>query len=478
MNLLSTIGVLSYTQRNKDLAFFAIFVFLLATFSVKAQTQDWYFIVPDRIHINNPACLSPTCTISPMLRSLVKYVDGDKGGLSYNKLQTLFPNIIIPSEIGNVGLGTAHNSSTALITFADGSTTTLSLTGEEIMEIPAEHSTKLIKSIKFDAGSDILIGRYANEDFELKIENGALAFRGAVNGSIPIGTVGEFAKISTALSGTYHLEADINMLGDCANDGFGDGSDAQNTDAVKWTPIGTFTGTFDGRGHKLYNLYVNVNGGYVGLFSRNSGLINGICIESGSITGSALYTSSICGGAETNGTISNCYNKAVISGYEYVGGICGGSNGSISGCYNTGNISAATQYVGGICGINNSGAAITNCYNTGSITASGSYVGGICGANGKVGGSGTTENCYNIGSVNGNTYVGGICGTSYSLPTNCFWFDVICDDATYGNGYNNNNDGATPFACPSAWPSWDAAIWDIPDCNTGQYPTLKVFDNP
>ncbi|MGI6497421.1 MAG: hemoblobin-interacting domain-containing protein [Oscillospiraceae bacterium] len=70
-------------------------------------------------------------------------------------------------------------------------------------------------------------------------------------------------------------------------------------------------------------------------------------------------------------SITNCENKGDISGYQYVGGILGGSFGtvSISGCKNTGAITAISfgkVYLGGIVGKLQNGT-IDSCYNTGSI---------------------------------------------------------------------------------------------------------------
>ncbi|MBO7432258.1 MAG: hypothetical protein J6U13_00750, partial [Salinivirgaceae bacterium] len=112
-------------------------------------------------------------------------------------------------------------------------------------------------------------------------------------------------------------------------------------------------------------------------------------------------------------------NVGVINSYlvgrYYVGGICGygSSSTTITNCYNTGTVWGDTNYGGGICGFGSSSTTITNCYNTGTITGF-HYVGGICSS------GGTQTNCHNTGKVSGTYYVGGICGSG-GTQTNCYY---------------------------------------------------------
>ncbi|MBR4619912.1 MAG: hypothetical protein IKO46_02905, partial [Salinivirgaceae bacterium] len=98
-------------------------------------------------------------------------------------------------------------------------------------------------------------------------------------------------------------------------------------------------------------------------------------------------------------TITNCYNTGTVSGFSYVGGICGnGLDTYIAKCYNTGTVSG-TSSVGGICG---SEGTQTNCYNTGTVSGSGynPSVGGICGENG------TQNNCYYLAGCGSKNNLG------------------------------------------------------------------------
>ncbi len=104
-----------------------------------------------------------------------------------------------------------------------------------------------------------------------------------------------------------------------------------------------------------------------------------------------------------------------IEGDFYTAAVVGSNSGTIENCYNTGVING-TAYVGGVAGDNRTGAIIRNCYNSGSV--SGGYnIGGVIGA---VPG-GTAENCRNTGSVSStDVYVGGVTGSMSGTMQYCY----------------------------------------------------------
>ena len=120
--------------------------------------------------------------------------------------------------------------------------------------------------------------------------------------------------------------------------------------------------------------------------------------------------------------------NSFFRGKDKIGGICGDNRSTITNCYNTGSVNGDSD-VGGVCGENSHHNSITNCYNTGDINGN-NNVGGICGQN-----SGTITNCYNTGSVNGDSYVGGICGCNSSSKkqiSNCYNIGSINGDFQVG----------------------------------------------
>ena len=106
--------------------------------------------------------------------------------------------------------------------------------------------------------------------------------------------------------------------------------------------------------------------------------------------------------------------NSYFNGKHYVGGVCGDKyEGTITNCYNTGTVSGDSD-VGGVCGFIS--GTITNCYNTGTVVGV-DFVGGVCGYNTTSDtGSYTITNCYNTGNVTAtgdSARVGGVCGYNF-----------------------------------------------------------------
>lgn len=138
-----------------------------------------------------------------------------------------------------------------------------------------------------------------------------------------------------------------------------------------------FTGTFDGHGHKISNMFIDAQSGNKGLFSLvSAATIKNIIVDESCEIYSTGYSAGIVGTVIGSGvlTIENCGNEALINvGVE-------GANGA------------------GILGVNDLSQAyvrIINCYNTGDIVGQRE-----CGAiSGWLGDVGEVINCWNSGSV-------------------------------------------------------------------------------
>ena len=131
-----------------------------------------------------------------------------------------------------------------------------------------------------------------------------------------ITTCEELQDMKNNLSGNYYLATDI----DC--------SDTVNWDTGKgFVPIGNssnpFTGTFDGRGHKITNLYINrPSTDFVGLFGT------------------------IASGSEIKDV---GLEDVDIKGNERVGGLVGQNRGNITNSYSTGSVTGiGLNFVGGL----------------------------------------------------------------------------------------------------------------------------------
>ena len=220
-----------------------------------------------------------------------------------------------------------------------------------------------------------------------------------------------------------------------------------------WLPMGRargtntgFRGTFDGQGHTISNLNVNVSGiaknteyGLFGLvdsgaviknFSIISGQVNGFDNSTGAVAGyawsatienvtnyvdvvGATNVGGIVGQLTRGTTISNAINNGNISGTHRVGGIVGGTEAvvatrSLLGVANTGTVTAY-DCTGGIIGYGYS-ISISGAYNSYTATVEGdigAYTGGIAGY--------LVQNCIVEGAVNtadvaGVSCVGGLLG--------------------------------------------------------------------
>ncbi|MBL7136282.1 MAG: peptidase A26, partial [Candidatus Marinimicrobia bacterium] len=181
-----------------------------------------------------------------------------------------------------------------------------------------------------------------------------------------------------------------------------------------FSPIGNnstkFTGSYDGDGKTIDNLYINRSGtNYIGLFGYTNG-----------------------------STISNLgVTNVDITGNDNVGGLVGfdDNNSEVNNSYSTGSVTGSGNYVGGLVGYNYDNSTVSNSYSTGSVTGSGIIVGGLVGRNS----SSTISNSYSTGSVSGSTYVGGLVGyNDNSTVSNSFW-----DTQTSGQGSSAGGTGKT-----------------------------------
>ncbi|MCI6725322.1 MAG: hypothetical protein MR446_02615, partial [Bacteroidales bacterium] len=232
-------------------------------------------------------------------------------------------------------------------------------------------------------------------------------FRDWVNGTY---TPAEGETATKHASACAKLTADINMSSVCSG-------------AIgSWDPISRYdlnvnwNGTFDGDGHTLSNLYVNMTTEGAGMFGRTSNCtIKNITFSGVNITGTTYYTGIIgyLKGSVTNVTVKD----GVITGKYYVGGICGmQSNSTVSHCTNHAQVTGK-ENVGGISGV--PGGTIEYCTNDGAVKGTGDDNNNIGGIGGGSQDGGSISHCANYGNVEGNSEVGGILGwcgkTAFSL---------------------------------------------------------------
>lgn len=238
-----------------------------------------------------------------------------------------------------------------------------------------------------------------------------------------------------------------------------------------WTPIGTldhpFKGNFDGNGKTIDYLYIDeplpelgdTEVGYYGLFGvvsteyESKTAISNLTIGENSRIASERDgdVGAVIGLARNNVVISDCKNKAYVSGRYVAGGIVGFAANAplpdgvnIKNCVNEGFVNASRK-AGGIVGaVNGFGVHIDSCTNLGGVAASdtaagivavdhsstmtaaklnylinkgdvssGEISGGIIAVTADGGAS--IENCFNSGYVQASTSAAGIVGHLKSM---------------------------------------------------------------
>lgn len=209
------------------------------------------------------------------------------------------------------------------------------------------------------------------------------------------------------------LTADI-----CINENI----NAEVSALYKWTPIGEYdnkdkdkakqyAGTFDGGGHTVSGLYIatrGINGTGMFGYAKAGSEIRNLTLSDSKISGTGNYTGGIAGGAYN---MENCHvtRTVTVSGAAYVGGVSGYQNGTITRCSNAAVVVATGNNVGGVTGYvwSDATTAMTECFNIGSVKGN-SVVGGLTG---NLYNGGTISACYNTGAVEAAGTAGGLVGS-------------------------------------------------------------------
>ena len=244
-----------------------------------------------------------------------------------------------------------------------------------------------------------------------------------------------WAESDNVLTANVTLERDITMT-----------KPAKETS--NWTGILGYNATFDGQGHTIKGLTLNIRSNN----DRNQGFFRSIyskaIIRNLNLTDVHIYSISERIGAiagNSQGKIENCTVFGTVEGNTDVGGIAGNQGGgSISGCKNHCNVQAnnTAASAGGVAGYAKN-CTISNCYNYETITATG-FTGDVA-AGGIVGNTGfgaKISGCHNSGNISGKNSndrltqrlcLGGIVGrlVSDSSVTDCTIKDGIKIDASY-----------------------------------------------
>jgi hypothetical protein len=304
-------------------------------------------------------------------------------------------------------------------------------------------------------------------------------------------TYDDLKKIKNDLAAVYRLMNDIDASAS-RTENYGQG----------FEPIGNFdvpfSGTFNGEGHIIRNLYINrpeTNG--VGLFGKtlsckidSLGLVNVDLtgdFHVGALVGNHGGTVSYCwstgkinayrdaggliGSNYYANSLTNSYSTCSVTGDRDLGGLVGLSIGPIAKCYATGNVSG-NSYTGGLVGI--SWYEIDNSYATGNVSSNVKNDGYFGGLVGEID-SRATSYCYATGKVTTSKYSGGVTSATVNTGrTSCCYYDVMTtglSECQYGIGLSTSQ-----MRQQGLFWFWDFDItWNMIEGIT--YPAIKGINN-
>ncbi|MDH4068023.1 MAG: hypothetical protein OEU97_03715 [Dehalococcoidia bacterium] len=230
-----------------------------------------------------------------------------------------------------------------------------------------------------------------------------------------------------------------------------------------WQPIGTFipmcscasfTGTLDGQGYEIRDLYINRPDEYlVGLFGcvyEQGGVIENVGVTNFTVIGKSTVGGLV---GRNMGTVSSSYAIGNVNADVSVGGLVGYNQGPVSNCYATGNVVAGGVVgnvsaviggfgVGGLIGLSE-GGPVDNCYFAGNVTSYLSCadkwnflagVGGLVGVNYD-----TVSNSHSNANVTGKYGVGGLVGRNlYGTISNSYFTGSVTGSADVGGLMGSN----------------------------------------
>uniref|UniRef100_UPI00112038A4 immunoglobulin-like domain-containing protein n=1 Tax=Paenibacillus paridis TaxID=2583376 RepID=UPI00112038A4 len=192
-----------------------------------------------------------------------------------------------------------------------------------------------------------------------------------------------------------------------------------------WTPIGSFSGIYDGASFTIENLTISSPDSFIGLFSNitSGAVLENMRLESFNITatGDNAFVGGLVGIINAGATVKNSSSNGVITitNLNIAGGLTGYNGGNVINSESTSTInSSSTSFsAGSLIGTNAATGMISGSKGSGSINAPDSYnayLGGLVGSNGGTV-SATTSSSMVTGG--GAASAGGLVGSNLSGGT-------------------------------------------------------------
>jgi filamentous hemagglutinin family protein len=212
-----------------------------------------------------------------------------------------------------------------------------------------------------------------------------------------------------------------------------------------FTPVGrTLNGNFDGLGHTISNLTINLPAATdsVGLFVETNGAVKNVTLTGENITGKN-NVGGIVGQTNTGSSITNSSTSGtILATNSSGGGLVGNNNATITNSNSSANVTTTGDTVGGLLG-RSGNATITNSYASGNVSGTNGNVGGLIGN--LI--SGTVNNSYAINGTitSGSNSAGGLVGSNNATINDSYSANTVTNSATghdYFGGLVGYNQGA------------------------------------
>ncbi len=286
-------------------------------------------------------------------------------------------------------------------------------TFEDSSVAPPEATSAVVRITLVDNGGTSYSDAYLNE---LSFESGPYA-GGDGSGSDPyeIANWHHLDNVRDNLGAEFVLTADL----DADTAGYEEIASSGANGGDGFDPIGgegnQFTGTFDGNGYTISNLFIDRTGGSIGVFGYTSGsTIETVALEDVDITGDGETVAGLVG--HNDGTVTESYATGTVSisnpgDGDATGGLVGRSHGTVTKSYATAEVSP--------------------------VASDGGSLGGLVGEN-----EGTVRESYAAGFVRGvdpatnpSTY-GGLVGSNTGTVEDSYWDteETDQDDSAGGIG--------------------------------------------
>ena len=390
-------------------------------------------------------------------------------------------DVALIADSGDTGIGVVSFSGSGALTLAGGGT--------------AQISTSFANA----AGS--LPG---NANYTANVSGGTLSTTLSVANAAQLAALSAITAAGTGAHLDIDLIADINMSG------------------VGYTPISSYYGVFNGQGHTISNLVINLpsqtNLGFVdtlhgtienvtfynstvtgysnvGLVAgTNDGTINTVTVTgtnytttniTGNNTGYSASDPALVGGMVglNVGLIKNVYFNATVHGGFSEGGIAGyNGDGTLIGTIEQAQVypdASGGYWSGGVAGQNEAGSIITNTFIQGGVY--GTYTAGVTAVNyGQVSNviavNGATHGESNTGAVvERNLNAGTITNSYYDIGPygRVSTYGIAANETQFYGGFTNGSGQLVNGGLP---PGFDPLIWTF---HSGGFPTVyKAYTAP